>query len=324
MQREFKTTEWLTSSRINSRTSKKIVRAGVLLSLVIILCGCSANRAISVYNGVSRPFNVERILDIQYADSERQSMDLYRPKRARKSSANGKPFTPRTIVFVYGGAWKGGEKEYYEFVASNLVRRGHTVLIPNYRLYPEFQYPDFINDVALAIAHYEQNLRPESDRGKGLVLMGHSAGAHTAAVLATNPKYFQAAAVQSPVSGLIALSGPYDLPMDDPEVMAVFSTLDDPVSVNPVKLIKNAAGVTPRPEHLGFETLLLHAEEDERVFFYHSERFTAALEAANMPVKFVNASGGHVKVLVGMAAPLGFINNTREEILALLNRLPAE
>ncbi len=55
------------------------------------------------------------------------------------------------IVFFYGGAWRGGNKELYRYVAKALARRGYVAVIPDYRIYPEVCYPEFIEDGALAV-----------------------------------------------------------------------------------------------------------------------------------------------------------------------------
>ncbi len=297
-----------------------------LVFLLLLQFGCSSDKVLSGYNALIRPSAINRVIDVAYGEDARQKMDIYQPVARNTSGSSSGRHTPRTIFFVYGGTWKSGEKEYYEFIAANLVRKGHSVIIPDYRLYPEVTYPGFVEDIANAIAHYERNFRVNTSRE--IVLMGHSAGAYTAALLATRPDYFRNAGVESRLIGLIGLAGPYDLPLDDPDVTRVFVDIDDPVSVNPVALVsrlkssESSEVENDDSESNIFSTLLLHAPKDERVFFYHSERFAQALSEAELPVRLVGVSGGHVKVLLGMAAPLGFINKTREEILAFLDSLP--
>lgn len=296
-----------------------IRRVAKMLLLTLFLAGCSTSSMLNGYNKLSRPANMERQIDLAYADGQRQKMDVY----SAKNSVDGK-HPARTIFFVYGGSWKSGEKEYYEFVASSLVRQGHTVVIPNYRLFPEVRYPAFVDDVAMAIASYEQQVLSDNQEVSEIVLMGHSAGAYTVGLLATNPEFFEKAGVTSRVIGLIAVSGPHDLPLDDPDVVKPFSTVKDPDRANPVRLVQNSVQCSDGENctsTLDFSTLLLHAPKDKRVFFYHSERFRDALTSAGMEVKLARASGGHVKLMLALARPLGFLNNTREEILGFLNGL---
>ena len=94
------------------------------------------------------------------------------------------------MIFFYGGSWDSGSKGDYLFVAQALTASGYTVVIPDYRLYPEVRFPAFVEDGAQAV-------RWTADRvGSGkLFVMGHSAGAHIALLLAANTPYLQAAGV---------------------------------------------------------------------------------------------------------------------------------
>ena len=75
-------------------------------------------------------------------------------------------------------------------------------------------------------------------------------------------------------SALIAIAGPYDLPLDDPEVEPVFPTVPNADDVRPVALV-----TSKHPP-----VLLIHGEEDKRVLPFHTRRYSAALMAAGVPV----------------------------------------
>ena len=74
----------------------------------------------------------------------RQRLDLYLPHdpRARR----------RLVVFLYGGGWDAGARRTYRFIGQMLAASGFAVAIPDYRLYPEARFPDFIEDTAAAVA----------------------------------------------------------------------------------------------------------------------------------------------------------------------------
>ena len=86
------------------------------------------------------------------------------------------------IVFFFGGGWCEGDKANYECVASSLTKDGFTVVIPDYRIYPDVTFPAFVEGGARALAWVEEH--PIEDSNRPLLLMGHSAGAHIAALLA--------------------------------------------------------------------------------------------------------------------------------------------
>jgi acetyl esterase/lipase len=89
------------------------------------------------------------------------------------------------VVFFYGGNWRQGSRENYPFLAQALTSRGMAVAVPDYRLYPEARWPDFLEDNAIAVTW----LRGAQGRAAGApggpcFVMGHSAGAYNAAALA--------------------------------------------------------------------------------------------------------------------------------------------
>ena len=157
------------------------------ITLIILLSGCANMKLSNVLNWVLPIGHYEIQSNVSYGAESRQTLDIYSPKSSDTITAsNNKP----VIVFVYGGAWKTGDKQDYLFIAEAFTRAGYQVVIPDYRLYPTVKFPLFINDIADAIAFIEQFESPLLDVSQGIILMGHSAGAHTAALLATDQHYF--------------------------------------------------------------------------------------------------------------------------------------
>ena len=194
----------------------KSIRTSLLAALItlstLFITACSINPAEQI-NGmlVNDHFTVKTV---QYGRLPRQSMDVYRPKVDQ-----GKP----TVVFVYGGAWRAGTKNDFKFIGHALTQLGHAVVIPDYQLYPAVKFPVFIEDVAQAVKQAE--LRSENLIGRNMdeiVLMGHSAGGHTAALLYTDTSYFKRNRVNANVVGMIGLAGPYDLTLEYTEIKGVF------------------------------------------------------------------------------------------------------
>ena len=126
-------------------------------------------------------------------------------------------------MFFYGGSWNSGSKSIYPFMAATLARQGNIVVVPDYRLYPQVKYPVFLQDCAQAFAWTASHADALHGDGR-LFLMGHSAGAYNAAMLALDAPLLEAAGTsRARVTGFIGLAGPYDfLPIVDPEVIGVF------------------------------------------------------------------------------------------------------
>ena len=272
----------------------------LLIACSLLLSACSINPADIINNSLSE--NHYTVQTVTYGKEPRQSMDIYRPKVDQ-----GK--TP--IVFVYGGAWRTGTKTDYKFVGHALTQLGHPVIIPDYRLFPAVNFPVFITDVAKAVKATE--LRSDRLLGKPMnefILMGHSAGAHSAALLFTDGRYFAKERVQSRVAGLIGLAGPYDLILENPEVKDVFANAKG--RSQPIDFIR--PGLAP--------TLLLHGEADTRVLPYHTTTFSQALASKGNYVETrVYPNVDHVFIVGALAQPLRGRNDGFKDIADFLSRL---
>ncbi|RUO20839.1 alpha/beta hydrolase [Aliidiomarina iranensis] len=270
----------------------------LLVVAVLFVTACHPTR---VLNSVvpSGSYTVER--DIPFGENERQNMDLYLP--------NDGNYNQDIMVFVYGGAWDQGAKEQFEFVGQAFARLGYITLIPNYRLYPEVEFPAFVDDVAMAIGEMRNHLPESCNLGDRIILSGHSAGAHTAALLAADPKYLtQYDAQDIEISALIALSGPYDLPLDHERVRNKFSKVEGD-EANPIALAN--AKMPP--------TLLIHGEADTVAESAHAEKFQRRLESLSVPVtiKLYNRTR-HASVVASLASPLRFLTPVYDDIQSFL------
>ncbi len=144
----------------------------------------------------------------------RQLLDVYAPARP----AGRLP----VIVFFYGGSWQSGERADYAFIATVLARRGFVVVVPDYRVYPEVRYPDFLHDCAAAVAWAFDRAAGYGGDPRQVFLLGHSAGAYNAVMLALAPGLLGAARLPA---GVIGLAGPYDfLPLRDGILQTIFTT----------------------------------------------------------------------------------------------------
>jgi len=117
------------------------------------------------------------------------------------------------VVFIHGGAWCTGDNHFwglYPAVAQCLARQGIGVVMPNYRLSPDAKHPDHIRDVACAFRWAHDHIAEYGGCPDQLIVAGHSAGGHLAALLATNPCWLEAEGLSSSdIKGVIAVSGVY-------------------------------------------------------------------------------------------------------------------
>lgn len=272
-------------------------RAIVIAFAAAFLAGCGPLTAVNV---LSPSGHYERLADQAYGDEPRQRLDLYRP-------ADEAPDAP-VVVFFYGNGWREASKADFEFVASSLTRAGIVVVIPDYRTYPEVAFPAFVEDGARAVEWAARNLDSLVEGERPLFLMGHSAGAQIAALLALDEHYLDAVEAP-PLAGFIGLSGPYDfLPLDPGYMEEVFPE-ETRAASQPIEFV---SGRAPR-------TLLIHGTGDERVLPEHSRRLAAALEAEGVPVTLkLYEDAGHARVVAALAPPLQFVADTMADSISFI------
>src|ERR1700720_2112857 len=123
-----------------------------------------------------------RHADLAYGTDPQHRVDVYVPDRA----AAARPL----VVFWHGGRWSFGDKADYRFVGAALAALGFVAVLPNYRHYPDVKMPGFMDDAACA-GRWAAAQAGEfcADAGR-LYFMGHSAGAHMAALVALDSRYF--------------------------------------------------------------------------------------------------------------------------------------
>jgi acetyl esterase/lipase len=243
-------------------------------------------------NGLVPTDGYTRTADVRYADGPRGMLDVYVP--------DPPPEKAPVVVFFYGGSWEGGQKADYLFAAQGLVARGWVVVVPDYRVWPEVRFPAFVEDGAAATAWVLANAARYGGDPERVYVMGHSAGAHIAAMLALDPDWLASkGADRDRLAGLIGLAGPYDfLPLKSDTLKQIFETEDpakDPARTQPITFA--APGAPP--------TLLATGTADHTVRARNSVRLAAALEAAGVPVTLVRYDKvGHVGIVLGLTPSL--------------------
>lgn len=126
------------------------------------------------------------------------------------------PSPPPLVMFLHGGAWWGGDKEWIEHVGHALARAGVACALVNYRLSPQVRHPAHVVDCARALAWLHARAEAQGWDRNRLFVAGHSAGGHLAALLALDGRYLRAEGLRprEVVRGVITLSAPFDVRPD--------------------------------------------------------------------------------------------------------------
>ena len=253
----------------------------LLIGSLTTVAGCSP---LSVLNTVVSDTGFVVTKDVSYGVHPRQKMDIYVP-------VAGLAATNKIVVFFYGGRWQEGRKEDYRFVGEALTAQNFVVVIPDYRVYPEVRFPEFVRDGAQAVRWVQSNIQMYSGDPNKTYLLGHSAGAHIVALLNLDERYLQ----DNTIRGAIGLAGPYDfLPLESADLEAIFSgaRLSDSQPINFVD------GTEP-------PMLLLSGSDDNTVNPGNSLRLAARIRDKGGSVQVILYPEVNHSFIVGaLAAPL--------------------
>ena len=240
-------------------------------------------------------------VDLAYGADAAQHLDFWKATTAK---------SPATLViFVHGGGWKRGDKDNATGAAKveHFLGAGYAVASINYRLVPAHRVEDQARDVADATAYLLKEAGRLGVDPRRVVLMGHSAGAHLAALVGTDPRYFAEAGLKpDAVVGVVLLDGAaYDVSrqvadgnrfMHDTYVEAFGSDAARQRALSPT--LHAALPNAPR-------FLILHIDRDDGTA--QSEALGAALRAAGTPVEVKGVGGtglmGHMAINRDLGKP---------------------
>lgn len=192
--------------------------------------------------------------DRPYGGDPRQKMDVYAPTGA----SPGSPVP--TLVFFYGGGWDSGSRDVYGWAAQALAAKGFVVVLPDYRLVPEVHFPGFVEDAALATAVAADRVRDFGGDPDRLGVLGHSAGAHLAMMIALDRRYMAAVDRPGLIKAAAGLAGPYEfLPFDVKAAVNAFGRAPDPTLTQPITFAR--ADAPPLWLGHGTDDTVVHAED---------------------------------------------------------------
>lgn len=208
--------------------SPKLPRRTLLAALPALPALLTACSAVDLLNATV-PTDTYRATPGQaYGVHPRQQLDVYQPK----AGGGAAPL----VVFFYGGNWSFGERADYRFVGEALASRGIVSVVADYRLSPAVRYPVFVQDSARAVRWALEHAAMYGADPARVFVMGHSAGAYNAAMLALDERWLRAEGLQpARLAGWIGLAGPYDfLPIGDRKTQVAFNWPATPADSQPL------------------------------------------------------------------------------------------
>lgn len=273
-----------------------ILGAGIIGALGLL--GCTPTQ---LFNAVNSGGSFDIRHDVSYGERDVQQLDIYTPRRA-------KPGAP-IVVFFYGGAWQGGDKESYRFAAEAFAGKGYLTILPDYRTYPHGVFPDFMIDAAKAMAWVHREYG-----GRKIVVMGHSAGGHIAALLSLDARYLRAEGLSHTdvIAGWVGMAGTYDFgPFTDPPYDKIF----------PAELYEQTQPIN-FTEGATIPAFLMTGEEDSVVPAQNVRTLDAALRSEGTPVMSAYYEDlGHMGIVVRLSKILRRQRGVRDNIIRFMDSL---
>lgn len=254
-------------------------RKFITLALAACVGGVVAARALD--------HDSERVDGVAYGKLPRERLDVYAPKSRNRANLP-------VVVYFYGGGWQSGHRSDSRDIAEALAAHGIVTVAPDYRIYPEAVFPDFLDDPAAAVRWTRDHAREFGGDPQRIFLMGHSSGAHMAAMLATDPRYLAAKGIaNTSLSGMIGLAGPYAaIPTSDPHMDEIFPAASRAAAL-PIAFV---SGDEP-------PMLLAAGTADTDVDPRNSDRFAEALRAHHDTVVLKKYPGyGHDTIVKSFSA----------------------
>lgn len=191
----------------------------------------------------------EVLRDVFYTEAKNklQALDVYSPAEGK-----GRP----VIVWIHGGGWKKGDKAALQKKPQALVERGYVLVSINYRFVPEVDLQGMMGDIAKAFRWVRDHVAEHRGDPNSIVVMGHSAGAHLAALICTDDRYLKAEGVpMKALKGCVPVDvSAYDVPkrlkdggsVPPATIIEIFGATEaEQREVSPVYHIAGGKGIPP-------------------------------------------------------------------------------
>jgi acetyl esterase/lipase len=213
---------------------------------------------------------------------DRHRLDLYAPPGAEQLPV---------AIFFYGGGWRSGDKRLFEHLGRAFALRGIVAVAVNYRLTPQVRSPLHAEDCVAAVAWVYQNIARYGGDPERLVLTGHSAGGHLAALITVDGHFLANVGVPPDViRGTVIISGATDLRIHSQTTVftkrehieeAFGSTEEELAAASPIIYIR--PGLPP--------FLVIVAEDDPPGLREQGKSFADALRDAGNDAMYVSIKG---------------------------------
>jgi arylformamidase len=214
---------------------------------------------------------------------------------------------PIVHLHIHGGAWQRQSKEDCSFLAPTMKALDVPFVVPEFGKLPAYRMPQVLKQITVAVRWtYEHFVK--AGRAEGIVLSGHSSGAHMAALVAS-----QEISATLPVSALravLCISGSYDL---HPVLLSTRRSYIDLTDAEARQLSPfTRVSETRVPIHL------IYGERESPEFIRQSRAYAAALsEQGKLATCMEVAGANHFEVADQMRDPHSPVGHWLAKLLSM-------
>ena len=267
----------------------------LLLFFVVVISVLAQRRNSAEPPKVPEGITVHRDMAYVTDGHERQKLDLYVPDKGENLPL---------IIWVHGGAWRGGDKTHY--IRMEYLKAGYAGASINYRLSQHAIFPAQIEDVKAAVRWLRANAETYRLNPNRFAAWGSSAGGHLVAMLGTTGDVdeFEVGAnleVSSQVQAVVDYFGPTDFLRMDAQSLPdglVHDAPDSPESQLVGGAIQEHKDRVARANPITYVSksnppfLIIHGDQDKLVPYHQSVLLKEALEKSGVPVTLYRVEGG--------------------------------
>jgi len=282
----------------------------VLLALVVLLVGglvyvlkTAGPGTLDLLDRVVNRASYRHEADIAFG-THGQKLDVW---RAQETAAGAKR---PVIIFINGGGWIKGTRGEYGWAARGYADNGFVVVLPDYRKVPDVRFPAFLEDGAEAVRWTRDNIARFGGDPDRIAIAGHSAGAHTVAMLALDPQWLARVGASGAVKAAVGLSGPYDFYPFTGRAVAAMGQWPRPQETQPLAYARNDAP----------PMMLVTGTDDTTVRPKNARNLAAKLKAMGAVIEEKEYAGqGHEDIAMALSRPFRGKNNVLADSVAFLN-----
>ena len=243
-------------------------------------------------------------LDVRYGSAAGELLDVF------PATAPGAAAAP-VLVFIHGGYWRSLDKSEHSFVAPSFVADGAMVVVPNYALCPAVGIEHIVLQLVRALAWVWRHAAEYGGDAQRIAVVGHSAGAHLAAMLLScRWKEVADELPAQPLAGALAISGVYDL-----EPLRHTAFLQDDLRLTPASVRRLSPAFFPRPKSGKLYAVVGAEESDE--FLRQNRLMRDVWGPTAVPVCETVTGKNHFTVLRDLADPRGRLHELALRLLGL-------